>query len=182
MRRTAERSTLSRMRGPDSAIWGRVLERFITRFARGRREPDAGLLESCFGPLEIEVLEILWQRGADASVRDLRDQFPETAYTTLMTTLDRLYKKGALERRKSGRAYLYRPRCGRPELESRLARDAFDLLFAGRMRGARARPVLSGLVDAVGADDERLLDELERIVRERRADRTRMRARRGRTE
>ncbi|HEX7778752.1 MAG TPA: BlaI/MecI/CopY family transcriptional regulator, partial [Vicinamibacterales bacterium] len=45
------------------------------------------------GPLEWRVLEALWSRTTLASVRDLQPDFPEIAYTTLMTTLDRLYRK-----------------------------------------------------------------------------------------
>jgi len=152
-----------------------ILKRFIARLAPGRGERGTGILGSCFGALEIRVLEALWGRG-DASVRSLRDDFPETAYTTLMTTLDRLYKKGVLDRRKEGRAYVYRQRYARAELERWVARDAFDALLDARMSGASAGPVLSSLVDAVSGGDALLLDELERIVREKRAEAERTRS------
>ena len=51
-------------------------------------------LESTFGPLEIRVLDALWARQTPACVRDLQPQFPGVAYTTLMTTLDRLFQEG----------------------------------------------------------------------------------------
>lgn len=147
-----------------------VMDRFLARFARGRRRPGSGILDTCFGPLEIGVLEALWDRREATSVRSLANDFPQTAYTTLMTTLDRLFKKGVLVRHKAGRAYLYSASCRRSELEARLARDAFDLLFADRLDPARARLVISGLVDAVGDHDARLLDELERLVQAKRAE------------
>jgi len=153
-----------------------TLKRLIARLTRGRRERGTGILGSCFGTLEIRVLEALWSRG-DASVRSLRGDFAETAYTTLMTTLDRLYKKGVLDRRKEGRAYVYRQRYGRAELERWVARDAFDTLLDARTSGAGARPVLSSLVDAVSGGDALLLDELERLVREKRAEAARIRGR-----
>jgi len=109
-------------------------------------------LDAAFGPLENRVLDALWARDRAASVRDLQPQFPQVAYTTLMTTLDRLYRKGALMRHKEGRAFYYRPAATRPELISQLA-----------------RPILSMFVDAVGQRDRALLDELETLVRERRA-------------
>jgi len=146
------------------------MERFLGRFGRDRQRDGGGILESCFGPLEVSVLEALWRRDGEASVRGLADDFPEAAYTTLMTTLDRLFKKGALARRKSGRAFVYRARRDRAELEADLARDAFDVLFASRMDRAGANVVISGLVDAVGDQDARLLDDLERLVREKRAE------------
>ena len=50
-------------------------------------------LASVFGALELRVLEALWRRGT-GTVRDLCDDFPAAAYTTLMTTMDRLHRKG----------------------------------------------------------------------------------------
>ena len=47
------------------------------------------------GPLERRVLDALWARGAAGSVRDLTPDFPDIAYTTLMTTLDDLAPNGA---------------------------------------------------------------------------------------
>ncbi|HXH06609.1 MAG TPA: BlaI/MecI/CopY family transcriptional regulator, partial [Vicinamibacterales bacterium] len=74
-------------------------------------------LGSLFGPLELRVLEAVWRRGREASVRDLLPDFPGTAYTTLMTTADRLYRKGVLVREKRGRAFVYRARYDREQLE-----------------------------------------------------------------
>src|SRR5205085_12314654 len=74
-------------------------------------------LSAHLGPLELEAMEMVWQRG-EASVRDIHLAFGERlAYTTLMTTLDRLHKKGLLERRKDGRAFIYSPRFSPAELE-----------------------------------------------------------------
>ncbi|HVQ54742.1 MAG TPA: BlaI/MecI/CopY family transcriptional regulator, partial [Thermoanaerobaculia bacterium] len=92
--------------------------------------------------------------------------FPAAAYTTLMTTLDRLYRKGVLERVKQGRAYLYRPRFGRDELDALMAAGAIQELL-GHRSGA-LRPALSFLVDAASRTDTRVLDELEALLRERR--------------
>ena len=120
-------------------------------------------LASVFGALELRVLESVWRRG-DASVRDMCEDFPAAAYTTLMTTMERLHKKGVLERRKSGRAFIYRAVHSRPELESGLITRAIQPLLSGNS----AHPVLSCFVDEVSRQDERLLDELERLVREKR--------------
>jgi len=127
------------------------------------RRARAATLAAAFGPLERDLLDALWTRGSSASVNDLRDAFPGLAYTTLMTTLDRLHKKGALERVRAGRAFLYRPRFAREELLSRLATETISSLLGEG--GPGARPLLSCFVDAVGRKDEQLLDELERLVR-----------------
>jgi predicted transcriptional regulator len=130
-----------------------------------RANPARGIA-AAFGELEVRVLESLWRRGTPASVRDVREVFPEAAYTTLMTTLDRLYRKGVLERARVGRAFLYRSRYTRSELEALLAANALEA-FLGHEPSA-LRPALSFLVDAFGTRDEALLDELEALVRERR--------------
>jgi predicted transcriptional regulator len=95
------------------------------------------------------------------TVRHALPAFPELAYTTLMTTLDRLYRKGLLIRLRRGRAFAYEPRCSRDQLLSEMVSgQVTDLLSAS---GA-SRAVLSTLVHCVGRRDSALLDELEALV------------------
>jgi predicted transcriptional regulator len=118
------------------------------------------------GPLERRVLDALWSRARPASVRDLQSAFPDIAYTTLMTTLDRLHRKGVLEREKQGRAFLYQARLSREQFESARAADALQTALSGD--SATLGPLLSFFVEAVGDKDRELLDELEALVRARR--------------
>jgi len=90
------------------------------------------------------------------------------AYTTVMTTLDRLFKKGFVNRRREGRAFLYTPAYARHELQSTVTTGLLTDLLAGSSTAA-ATPVLSNLVDVVADQDDKLLDELERLVRDKRA-------------
>jgi predicted transcriptional regulator len=131
-------------------------------------EPNNGArqLATVFGPLELRVLEALWQRGTPACVRDIQPAFPGVAYTTLMTTLDRLFRKGTLQREKSGRAFYYSPSGSQQQLISQLAGSALATLLPGD--AASVRPIMSMFVDTVGARDHALLDELEALVRARR--------------
>jgi predicted transcriptional regulator len=134
-----------------------------------RQTPPPGVLARSFGPLELQVMEAVWQARRPATVRDLHVSFPECAYTTLMTTLDRLHKKGVLARTKVGRAFAYEPRYERHEMELRLAARSIEgLLSAGGGRRALG-PVLSCFVDAVGERDRLLLDDLEKLLKEKRA-------------
>ncbi|MEP6783958.1 MAG: BlaI/MecI/CopY family transcriptional regulator [Acidobacteriota bacterium] len=123
-------------------------------------------LETVYGPLEIRVLEALWSRDTPACVRDIQPQFPGIAYTTLMTTLDRLFRKGTLRREKSGRAFYYVPKASEDLLISELAGSALATLLPGD--NASVRPIMSMFVDTIGDRDEALLDELEELVRARR--------------
>ena len=83
-------------------------------------------------PLELEVMKALWQLG-EATVREVNRELNRRrplAYTTVMTMLDRLARKGAAGRRKQGRAHVYHPLISREvalELAvDRLAQDFFD--------------------------------------------------------
>ena len=123
-------------------------------------------LETAFGPLEIRVLESLWSRSLPSCVRDIQPDFPGVAYTTLMTTLDRLYRKGTLQRSKMGRAFYYQPKSSQQALISELAGSTFANLLP--VDAASLRPIMSLFVDTVGERDQHLLDELEDLVRTRR--------------
>jgi predicted transcriptional regulator len=112
------------------------------------------------GPLETRLLELLWAQRDPATVMHIRGVLPELAYTTIMTTLDRLYRKGLLLRAKDGRAFAYVARYTRAELLSKLiSAHVADLL--GAEEGA---VLLSTLVRAVGRTDAALLDELDALV------------------
>jgi predicted transcriptional regulator len=118
------------------------------------------------GPLETSVMGVLWARG-ECSVREVVPQLDRPlAYTTVMTTLDRLYKKGFLLRRKSERAFLYSPLLSRRDWERKLAGDLIEGFLAGP--SASRERLLSFLVDAVGQHDEDLLEELEKKIRRKR--------------
>lgn len=130
----------------------------------GARDP----LHTAFGALEREVLAILWSEG-HLAVRDVQARLRrEAAYTTVMTTLDRLYKKGVLSRVQSGRAFVYSAAVTREQLQASIASSVLTGLLQGR--GDATMPVLSNLVDTVGAQDggADLLRTLEVMVREKR--------------
>ncbi|HVB37740.1 MAG TPA: BlaI/MecI/CopY family transcriptional regulator [Vicinamibacterales bacterium] len=123
------------------------------------------LAGAALGALEQRVMDLVWTDG-EVTVRDAQARLDEpVAYTTLMTTLDRLFKKGLLNRRKVGRAFAYAAAVSREELQRAMAAGLLDNLLAGRRPPL---PALSSLVDAVGEHDRDLLDELERLVQEKR--------------
>jgi predicted transcriptional regulator len=113
------------------------------------------------GPLEEQLLAALWERGS-ATVRELMDDGSiPLAYTTVMTTLDRLYKKQFLERASEGRAFRYSPRYSKEELERAAAGETIHQLLGS---GSTPSLPLSYLVEAVTAHDVRLLDELQQLL------------------
>ena len=113
------------------------------------------------GPLELRILDGLWERGS-ATVRELLEtDYQDLAYTTLMTTLDRLFKKGLLARTEEGRAFRYAPRISREELHREAASHAVrQLLDASSVSSLP----LSFLVEIVSERDAQLLDDLGKLV------------------
>ena len=131
----------------------------------GFRRPREVVCQS-LGRLEREALEEVWRRG-EASVGEVLQAFDDSvAYTTVMTTLDRLFKKGLLLRVKSGRAFLYSPRVTREEFERGVAQDIIDGLLEGESGGAE--PLLACIVETVTERDHEMLDTLYRLVQEKR--------------
>jgi predicted transcriptional regulator len=121
------------------------------------------------GPLEIQVMETLWQRGK-STVRDVVAELDRSlAYTTVMTTLDRLYKKGMLERHEFQRAYSYWPRWTRQEWDQKRAGDLVNDFLAGP-HPTSGNLLVSWLVDAVGEQDLSLLDAMEEKIRLKRTE------------
>jgi predicted transcriptional regulator len=117
------------------------------------------------GPLEQRLLREVWQRGS-ATVRELIDQSDlGIAYTTAMTTLDRLYKKGILDRTVEGRAFRYAPRVTPEELQKAAAGNAIRQLLSS---GPTSALPLSYLVEAVTEHDRELLDQLQQLVEKKR--------------
>lgn len=117
------------------------------------------------GPFEQQVLQKLWSQGS-ATVRELlADGKISQAYTTVMTTVDRLYKKGLLDRVAEGRAFRYTPRHTPEELQRVTALESIQQLLGSG--DASALP-LSYLVEALSTHDAQLLDELQLLVEKKR--------------
>ena len=135
--------------------------RFVLRGFRTPREIACVAL----GKLERQVLEEIWRLG-EASVRDIYRIFEEKiAYTTLMTTLDRLFKKRILLRRKDGRAFLYTAAVSQDDFDIGIKEDVVDGLLGQGADGVE--PLLACIVDTISERDRELLDELDRLVQEK---------------
>ncbi len=112
-------------------------------------------------------MEALWRAGA-LPVREVCARLsgkPALAYTTVMTTLDRLFKKGLLGRHKDGNAFVYAPALSRDEYRRRIVERTVSGLLE---RPADAAPVLAAFVDAAAEIDEDNLKRLEELIALRR--------------
>jgi predicted transcriptional regulator len=117
------------------------------------------------GPFEQQLLQELWSHGS-ATIRELlADGKIHQAYTTVMTTVDRLYKKGLLDRVAEGRAFRYTPRHTPEELQRVTALESIRQLLGS---GDASSLPLSYLVEALSTHDAQLLDQLQLLVERKR--------------
>ncbi len=126
------------------------------------RTEKHGLSATLFD-LEAEVMDLVWSRAWPTftvpDVHRVLEARRRIAYTTTMTTVDRLYKKEHLDRTKEGRRYRYRPLMSRDEFNRALARDVFESLPE-----VGAEAALSLLVDRIADSDSEQLSRLEALI------------------
>jgi BlaI family transcriptional regulator, penicillinase repressor len=118
------------------------------------------------GPLERQVHHAVWARGT-ATVREvLEDGAIWQTYSTIMTTMDRLFRKGLLDRVLEGKAFRYSARYSPEEMERIAAMRGIQQLLGSEYTSLH----LSYFVEAVSAQDEKLLEELRTLVERQRAE------------
>ncbi len=129
---------------------GRVASLHVRTFSSATR---------VLGALETRVMDLLWEESP-LSVRIACERLgSEHAYTTIMTTMDRLQKKRLLRRKKDGNAFIYEPAMSRAEYQRRVVEAALTpLLEQG------AAPVLAAFVEVAADLDERHLAQLEKLI------------------
>jgi predicted transcriptional regulator len=116
-----------------------------------------------FGELETVVMARVWAHGRPVTVRELFDELAgerAIAYTTVMTTMDNLHRKGWLTRVKEGKAYRYTATASREEYSARLMREALD-------GGGDTQAVLSHFVAQMDGEESELLRAVVRKLAER---------------
>ena len=108
-----------------------------------------------FGELEAAIMDRLWKFGRPASVREVTDGLrPDRppAYTTVMTVMENLYRKGWLQRERDGRAWRYTPTRSRSGYTATLMQEALDT-------SADRRTALAHFVLQLGPHDAALLQQ-----------------------
>ncbi len=127
-------------------------------------KPGARGAGHVLGELQTTVMELLW-RESGLTVNEVEERLQhrrEIAHTTVLTTLDRMHRKGYLKREKQGKAFVYAPSYTREEFERMMAQEVL-----GALLGQFAEPALSAFVDIVSEDAENL-DRLEAMIKEKR--------------
>jgi predicted transcriptional regulator len=117
-----------------------------------------------FGDLETVIMHLVWEHDRPVTVRDLFDELRQErtiAYTTVMSTMDNLHRKGWLARVKEGKAYRYTATASREEYSARLMREA----LAG---GGDTEAVLNHFVAQMGGAESEVLHAVLRRLTDRR--------------
>ncbi len=132
----------------------------VIRVSKDRK--GAGLT---LGKLEYAVFEACCKIGK-ATVREIMEKLGgDHAYTTVMTTCDRLAKKGVLNRIKCGKSYIYQPVASREEMDVQATCNVLESLI-----GSMTEPVVANFLDMLEKSDKEKLDLIERMIRERKQD------------
>lgn len=131
----------------------------------GTTKSSSNIISTHLGELELRVLEILWQRPhLDArQVREALGVLRAPSLSTVQSTLERLYRKTYVDRLKQGHAYTYHASVSRSGLLGRILGDVIQLLHDGKME-----TILSSFVHAAVDLDDKSLDNLEMLIREKR--------------
>jgi predicted transcriptional regulator len=131
----------------------------------GTTKSSSNIISTHLGELELRVLETLWQRPhLDArQVREALGVLRVPSLSTVQSTLERLYRKTYVDRLKQGHAYTYHASVSRSGLLGRILGDVIQLLHDGKME-----TILSSFVHAAVDLDDKSLDNLEMLIREKR--------------
>jgi predicted transcriptional regulator len=122
---------LRRLRRKDDGSRMSSLEQVLGTVAPKSRSPRRAVLD--LAPLELDCMNTLWPVG-EATVREIRDLLASRrarAYTTIMTIMDRLARKGVVERRKAGRAYVYRAKLSAEDARAQALAQVVENFFGG---------------------------------------------------
>ena len=143
------------------------MQRVNPKIALRGFKPGARGAGRVLGELESAVMEALWA-NPEQTVNEVEErllQKREIAHTTVLTTLDRMYRKGYLTREKQSKAFVYSPQYTRSEFERTLAQEVLGALI-----GHSAETAVSTFVDLIG-NDPSALNQLEAKIQEKRRQR-----------
>jgi predicted transcriptional regulator len=117
-------------------------------------------------------MEQLWQAGPGdvKTVHRVLGARRRITLNTVQSTMERLHRKGLLDREKVSHAYVYRPRHSREQFGARVVEQVIE-----RVLGGDAEPVLSAFVDLAARAGKGSLERLEELVAERRREREKRR-------
>lgn len=137
----------------------------MKRFKVSSLRPAESGIRKVLGDLEADIMEIVWQKDISSvrEVYELLNNERDIAYTTVMTVMGRLSDKGILKKNRGGKSYLYSAAVSRDELSRTMV---FSVING--FKDDLGKQALSFFVESL-TEDENALDELERLIQEKRS-------------
>jgi predicted transcriptional regulator len=136
-------------------------------FSRSKAHNSMAYIRGTLGPLERQVMEILW-RKKDCSVRDVLDRLPRAkAYTTVMTTLTRLFSRNLATRIRVDRKFVYSARVSHIELDYLMAQRVLSCLLEVQARSQAPERVSAYILNGIFRHDPKMFERVVRNLRSR---------------
>ena len=118
------------------------------------------------GDLELAIMQVLWRADGPLEVKAVAARLGrQRAYTTVMTTLSRLHKKGYLTQHRQGRAFAYSPRVSQQTILKKTLSRIAVALFDGDVQALV--PHLLGIDRQLSDEERRKLLELALSIKDR---------------
>ncbi len=131
--------------------------------------PDEEGARVALHDLEAEIMELVWSDERDeldvGEMQTLLNEERDLAYTTVMTTMKRLFDKDLLDRHKEGRKYVYTPEMSRSDFYAEVAVEVMKSLPDSGRRAA-----MSALIGDITEADAGTLERLESLIETRKRD------------
>ncbi len=142
------------------------MDEMLNNESRLEYKPEKHGMETVFGSLESEIMELVWAKGK-STVREIFEALnlqrgKNLAYTTVMTIMGRLAEKKVLRRLKEGGTFLYEPFSSKHEFSSKVVGKVIDSLFEDF-----SEPALAHFVGKIGDIDPMKLELLEKLIAKR---------------
>lgn len=117
--------------------------------------------EGVLGNLENDIMKVLWDRG-ESSGREVFEQIKDSrdiALTTVLTVIERLVKKGLVNKEKGDSTYIYKPASSKEEFSKNVSKDVFK-----RVMQMSSSDAVASFVDIVANVDPKELDRLSKLI------------------
>lgn len=118
--------------------------------------------EQALGELESKVMHVLWTVNDYTTIKNVHTELvkeKQIAYTTIQTTIDRLFHKGLLKRMPKGRSFIYASRISKSEFETHVSNKVIDAI-AGKLNNTS----LAYFVDVLDTDNKEKLEYLAELI------------------
>lgn len=135
------------------------MKRFTSTF-----KPHKAGLGRVFGDLEKSVMDVLWEKG-EATGREVFEEIGKgrpLAFTTVLTVMDRLLKKGLIKRIKRGKLFVYEPSMSRDDFVRQVSREVLQGIL-----DISASSAASSFVDILYKTSPEETERLSRLIEER---------------